>query len=73
MEGRRAGFDAVEMRNISCPSRESKPGRPACSPLLHREPGYLSRYSDWDKNWMTQESGFDSLNEQEDIFFYIAS
>jgi hypothetical protein len=34
--GPRAGLDAVESRNISCPFRKSNPGRPARIPPLHR-------------------------------------
>jgi hypothetical protein len=34
--GPRAGPDAMVQRKISCPCRESNPGRPAHSPSLYR-------------------------------------
>jgi hypothetical protein len=34
--GPRADLDVMKRRKISCPCRESNPGRPAHSPSLHR-------------------------------------
>jgi hypothetical protein len=34
--GHRAGLDTVKKRKMSCPCRESNPGRPAPSPSLYR-------------------------------------
>jgi hypothetical protein len=38
--GPRVGLDAVEYRKISCPCRESNPGRPVRSLSLSRLPGF---------------------------------
>jgi hypothetical protein len=59
--GPKAGLDAVEKRKISCPCRESDPGRPAVSPSLYRlsYSGSLCYFgSECKLNFITEGSSF---------------